>query len=176
MNTAYIALGSNISPRFFYLEQAIEELKAGGEMLITSESAIYETKPVGYTEQDNFLNMVVEVQTSYTAKELLVKCLRIEEKLGRKREIRWGPRIIDLDILVYNQENIKSEQLMIPHPRMHERAFVLIPLCDINPNLMMPTLNKRIIDILAKIPATEKEGVIEWIRSTGESGSELTGN
>ncbi|MDC3414844.1 2-amino-4-hydroxy-6-hydroxymethyldihydropteridine diphosphokinase [Aquibacillus sp. 3ASR75-11] len=170
MNIGYIALGSNISPRSLYLKKALQALRDKEELIISSVSSVYETKPVGYTSQKNFLNMVVKVETTYTAYELLKYCLKIEKNLDRKREIRWGPRTIDLDILVFNKENIESEQLTIPHPRMHERAFVLIPLNDLNPNMMIPTINKSVSDILMTMSAEEKEGVTKWNRSIGENG------
>src|SRR5699024_4742896 len=102
---------------------------------IVKESSIYETPPVGYTNQGHFLNMFIAVKTSLSAIKLLDVCQCIEQQLGRKREIRFGPRTIDLDILIYNEENIKTDRLIVPHPRMHERAFVLIPLVEIAQHL-----------------------------------------
>ena len=96
-------------------------------------SSLYETDPVGVTEQEAFLNMVVYLQTELSALELLKVCQDIERELNRKREIRWGPRTIDLDILLFNHDNMKTERLIIPHPRMHERAFVLVPLLELDP-------------------------------------------
>ena len=126
--TAFIALGSNIGNRYDYLMKGIEYLAKHPKIKLVNTSSVYETDPVGFEEQDLFLNMVIEVQTDLCASELLEFCLEVELELGRKREIVWGPRTIDLDILLYNQENIKSEKLIIPHPRMLERNFVMIPL------------------------------------------------
>lgn len=168
MNIAYIALGSNITPRDNYLKQAVQSLQQTDHIDVINESHIYETEPVGYMDQGNFLNMVVEIKTSLKPLELLNCCQLIEEHLGRKREIRWGPRTIDLDILLYNQENIITEQLIVPHPRMHERAFVLIPLKDVSPTVNVPILNKTVTAILAETPIDEKRGVIEWVPSNGE--------
>ncbi|MBM7573179.1 2-amino-4-hydroxy-6-hydroxymethyldihydropteridine diphosphokinase [Aquibacillus albus] len=168
MNTAYVALGSNISPRFTYLQKAIDLLSTYEEIEVIQQSSIYETIPVGYAEQGNFLNMVVKIRTSLDPLVLLSYCQSIEKKLGRKREIKWGPRTIDLDILLYNEENIKTEQLTVPHPRMHERAFVLIPLCDIDPSINIPFLNKTVKDVLDEVSSQEKKGVIKWVRSNGE--------
>ena len=122
---------------------------------MVSTSSIYETEPVGYTEQASFLNMVVKVETDFTPFELLETTLTIEEELGRKRELKWGPRTLDLDILMFNQENIKSEKLTVPHPRMQERAFVMVPLKEI-----------AIEKVLPAIP--DGEGVRIWKRKNGE--------
>ena len=105
-------------------------------------SSIYETDPVGYTNQACFLNAVIKITTSLKSEELLQTCLFIESQLGRKREIRWGPRTLDLDILLYNQENIETESLIVPHPRMQERAFVIIPLMELDPTSNFRTLTQ----------------------------------
>ncbi|WP_077623930.1 2-amino-4-hydroxy-6-hydroxymethyldihydropteridine diphosphokinase [Sediminibacillus massiliensis] len=162
MNTAYIALGSNISPRIKYLKEAVTCLDRNHSVSVTAQSEIYETAPVGYTDQGNFLNMVVEVNTTLAPMELLNLCQSIEKDHGRKREIRWGPRTLDLDILLFNQENIKTEQLIVPHPRMHERAFVLIPLNDIHPQGVIPAQNNSVSAILDKMPIEHKKGVMKW--------------
>ncbi|SDK60856.1 2-amino-4-hydroxy-6-hydroxymethyldihydropteridine diphosphokinase [Sediminibacillus albus] len=168
MNSAYVALGSNIAPREMYLEKAITALNEHSGIEVVHQSAIYETLPVGYTNQNNFLNMVVEISTKLNPLPLLDLCQSIEGGLGRKREKRWGPRTLDLDILLYNQENIKSERLFVPHPRMHERAFVLIPLQDVNPDIIIPTQNKSVSEILDEMPTTEKKGVMTWVKKNGE--------
>ena len=121
-------------------------------------SSIYETDPVGYVDQDAFLNIVVELETSLTPHELLKKCNEIEAELGRTREIHWGPRTVDLDILLYNEENMKTENLIIPHPRMTERGFVLIPLVEINPDLIEPRTNRSFMEFAHSL----KEGVHLW--------------
>ena len=95
-----------------------------------------------------FLNAVLKISTSLQSEELLQTCLFIESELGRKREIRWGPRTLDLDILLYNQENIETESLIVPHPRMQERAFVIIPLMELDPNIKLPNVNAALDDIL----------------------------
>lgn len=168
MIVAYIALGSNIEPRFSYLKQAIEELDEVESINVLSKSDIYETVPVGYTEQANFLNMVIEVETDLRPLNLLEICQFVEQKLGRNREVRWGPRTIDLDILLYNNENMKTEKLIIPHPRMHERAFVLVPLQDVNPSIHIQHVNKSVSRSLDDLPTEEKRGVVKWIPYTGE--------
>ena len=107
---------------------------------VKTVSSIYETAPVGYVDQPSFLNIVVYIETSYSALEILKICQSIENELGRVREIRWGPRIIDLDILLFNNENIEVENLIVPHPRMFERAFVLVPLLEIANKPLSPQL------------------------------------
>ena len=132
MNKSYLSLGSNMGDRVGMLRQAVRLLKEHPAIEVMNISSLYETAPVGFTEQDAFLNMVVQLQTDLTAYELLEICQNIEQTLDRKREIRWGPRTIDLDILLYNQDKFETENLVIPHPRMHERAFVLVPLLELD--------------------------------------------
>lgn len=165
-NLAYIALGSNMGDRFEYLKKAIFLLNSHEEIRVVNTSSIYETDPVGYTDQDQFLNMAVQVITRLKPHELLDECLRIEEELGRKREIRWGPRTLDLDILLYNQENIETEKLTIPHPRMSERAFVILPLLEMDPKLMLPNMEEPLKNSLLSIP--DREGVRIWKQKNGE--------
>lgn len=167
MKEAYIALGSNIPPKADYLEKSISRLEAQGDIEVLQASPIYETVPVGYTEQSDFLNMVAHIQTSLSAFKLLEVCQEIEQELGRERTIKWGPRTIDLDILLYNQENIETEQLVIPHPRLHERAFVLVPMAELAPNLIVPVINKSVSDLLAALAAEEKEGIAKWKPKNG---------
>ncbi|MDW0118720.1 2-amino-4-hydroxy-6-hydroxymethyldihydropteridine diphosphokinase [Sporosarcina thermotolerans] len=136
MNIAYLSIGSNIGDRLQHLTEAVRLLHLHDEIEVTGISSVYETEPVGYTNQANFLNLVVRLETSLNPFELLGVCQGIENDLGRVREIRWGPRTVDLDILLYNNDNIESENLTVPHPRMDERAFVLVPLMEIAPNLV----------------------------------------
>ncbi|UQD50701.1 2-amino-4-hydroxy-6-hydroxymethyldihydropteridine diphosphokinase [Bacillus methanolicus] len=164
-NSAFIALGSNIEDRYTYLKKAVLELDSFEEIKVVNTSSIYETDPVGYEDQDKFLNMVIKVNTSLGPFELLDTCLDIEQKLGRKREIKWGPRTIDLDILLYNNENIETENLTVPHPRMRERAFVMIPLMEIR-NSTLPVMKKPFDPLLETI--ANKEGVRIWKQKNGE--------
>ncbi|HEX5564458.1 MAG TPA: 2-amino-4-hydroxy-6-hydroxymethyldihydropteridine diphosphokinase [Sporosarcina sp.] len=156
MNTAYLSIGSNLGDRLAILQEAVRALDSNEKMDVTSVSAVYETEPVGYTEQPNFLNIVVELQTSLDPFELLAACQSIEQSLGRVRDIRWGPRTADLDILLYNNETIVSENLTVPHPRMHERAFVLIPLLELNPDVKHPVTGKH----YREEPAAKEDGVV----------------
>lgn len=135
MNLSYLSLGSNMGDRFEMLRQAVAQLVEHPAVTVTRISSLYETDPVGYTDQEPFLNMVVQLETELTALALLDVCQKIEQNLNRKRLVRWGPRTIDLDILLYNQDRIETARLTVPHPRMNERAFVLIPLLEIDPGL-----------------------------------------
>jgi 2-amino-4-hydroxy-6-hydroxymethyldihydropteridine diphosphokinase len=161
-NVAYLSLGSNMGNRYNHLTEAIQILKMYPEIQLVDYSSIYETDPVGYEDQDLFLNMVIKIKTKWSAEQLLEICLKTELELGRKREIRWGPRTVDLDILLYNQDNIKTEKLIIPHPRMLERAFVMTPLLEICQSGEIPGI-KLPIDQLPN-----NEGVRIWKRKSGE--------
>jgi 2-amino-4-hydroxy-6-hydroxymethyldihydropteridine diphosphokinase len=165
-NTAFIGLGSNMGDRYQYLMRAIDFLAGHPAIELVNISSVYETDPVGYEDQDQFLNMVIEAKTKLTANDLLAECMKIEQMLGRKREIKWGPRTIDLDILLFNQENIETEKLIVPHPRMLERAFVMVPLLEIRPEIRFPELDQSQILCLDHLPNTE--GVRIWKRKNGE--------
>ncbi len=165
-NTAFIGLGSNIGDRYSYLMQAIQFLRDVEKILVVNVSSVYETDPVGYEDQDLFLNMVIEVKTDLTAEELLEVCMSIERRLDRKREIRWGPRTIDLDILLFNQENIETENLIVPHPQMLNRAFVTVPLLEIRPEIIFPRNGKPLVLCIKQLPDTE--GVRIWKQKSGE--------
>lgn len=163
---AYISLGTNLGDRTENLAAALRLLQKQKGVQLEDWSSLYETEPVGYLEQDRFLNMVISVSTSLTAPELLGVCQGIEQELGRKRLITWGPRNIDLDILLYNQENIETEQLIIPHPQMLGRAFVLVPLMEIDERVKIPHADKSLAAYLREIP--DREGVQIWKRKNGE--------
>ncbi|MBS4221069.1 2-amino-4-hydroxy-6-hydroxymethyldihydropteridine diphosphokinase [Bacillus sp. FJAT-49711] len=173
-NIAYLSLGSNIGEREEFLKLAVQKLSEDKNVIIEACSSIYETDPVGYTDQDQFLNIAVKIATSYSASQLLELCLKIEQELGRIREFRWGPRVIDLDILLYNKENIEMETLQVPHPRMTERAFVLIPLLEIDRSITLPNIKTPLVEVLDEIP--DKEGVRLWKQINGEDASALFEN
>jgi 2-amino-4-hydroxy-6-hydroxymethyldihydropteridine diphosphokinase len=135
--TAFLGLGSNLGDRRKQLAQALRKLGDDPAIAIVRGSSVYETKPVGMVDQPDFLNMVVQVETSCAPLALLSVCLGIEAGLGRERRQRWGPRTIDLDILLYDQVKLNDERLVLPHPRMHERSFVLSPLAEIAPELQL---------------------------------------
>ncbi|NUK32004.1 2-amino-4-hydroxy-6-hydroxymethyldihydropteridine diphosphokinase [Parageobacillus sp. VR-IP] len=173
-NYAYIALGSNIGNRLYYLREAVKALDNHEQISVTATSSIYETEPVGYINQDKFLNMVVKITTALSPFALLEVTQKIEQKFGRKREIRWGPRTLDLDILLYNHENIETEQLIIPHPRMTERAFVMIPLLEINHDIHIPNVSQCLEDFIDRLP--DREGVRIWKQKNGEDVFALFGS
>jgi len=143
----YLALGSNLGPRMEYLQLAVSVLQDQVFETPVECSGVYETAPVGYLQQPDFLNMVMRGRTSLSPLALLKKIHEIEQILGRKREIRFGPRTIDLDILFYGNQYICYRILQIPHPRMWERAFVLVPLAELTPGRR--GLGGKTVDALA---------------------------
>lgn len=149
--TAYIGLGSNLGDRKKHLQNALKMLEIADGINLSKISPFYETKPVGYTEQPQFLNCAAEITTNLTPYELLKTCLHIEEALKRIRTIHWGPRTVDLDILFYGDLVMDDETLTIPHPRIQEREFVLVPLIDIAPGLIHPKLHLTIEELYEKI-------------------------
>ncbi len=130
---AVVALGSNLGDRFEYLQKAVNEINSLTDIEISEISSVYETLPVGGPEQGNYLNAVVTLNTKFEAKELLLKLLLIELNLDRQREIAWGPRTIDLDLIWFEDQTINLENLVLPHPRAHERCFVIKPWLEIEP-------------------------------------------
>ncbi|MEG0372252.1 MAG: 2-amino-4-hydroxy-6-hydroxymethyldihydropteridine diphosphokinase [Clostridium sp.] len=150
MNKAYIAFGSNIGDRHKAVADALEMLEQRG-MRVTGKSKMYETEPYGYTDQPPFLNGAVEVETHLDCREVLMAISDIEADIGRVRLIRWGPRIIDLDILMFNDEIHNDEDLKVPHVDMQNRAFVLEPLNDLCPDKIHPILKETIGELLEKL-------------------------
>lgn len=130
-HSAFIGLGSNLGDREAYLYKATELLGGHPSVSVKQYSGIYETAPVGYVDQPAFLNMVVALETGLWAEPLFRFMMEVEQRLGRARDIRWGPRTIDLDLLLYDHIELRTPELTIPHPRMLERAFVLIPFSDL---------------------------------------------
>jgi 2-amino-4-hydroxy-6-hydroxymethyldihydropteridine diphosphokinase len=147
--TLYIALGSNLGERAANLRAALDLLPP--QVAVLAESNIYETPPWGITDQPAFLNMVIQAETALAPVELLKHLKDIETRLGRAPAARYGPRLIDLDILFYGEQVIDSPPLVIPHPRLHERGFVLVPLAELAPELRHPLLGKTIRELLANI-------------------------
>ena len=146
MRGIYIGLGSNLGDRQDNLYKAVEALPP--RVSLVAASPVYETDPWGFLEQPSFLNQVLEVETSLKPLNLLVYLKQIERKMGRGVGFRNGPRLIDMDILLYGDMTLDQEGLVIPHPRMHERAFVLKPLADLAPDLCHPVLGKCIQNLL----------------------------
>lgn len=133
---AYLGLGSNVGDRLGNLTTAVELL--GDRLSVLRSSRVYETTPIGGPEQDDYLNAVIEVGVLLDARELLDACLEVEEQMGRVRTERWGPRIIDIDLLTFGDQVIDEPGLTIPHPRMHERLFVLAPLMELDADPPLP--------------------------------------
>lgn len=154
--TAYIGLGSNIGDRQQNLDLAIEMLRQTPLVAVTAVSSYRNTEPVGNVEQPDFLNAVAEIQTELEAQELLKVCNGIEKDLKRERIIHWGPRTIDLDILLYGNMVMKEDALEIPHPRMHERDFVLGPLCEIAPQAVHPIYQKTVTVLYQELKTQEQ--------------------
>lgn len=148
---AYIGVGANLGDKEENIKEAIEKINLSGLAQVIKVANMYETKPVGYLEQDDFLNTVLEIKTLLDPRDLIKLLLKIEKELKRERVIKWGPRTIDLDILLYDDLVTDFEEVIIPHPRMHERMFVLKPLSDIAPYLMHPVLNKRIYQLVEEL-------------------------
>ncbi len=135
MTTAHIALGSNLGERAAQLRGALAALQRDGAVRVVAESAVFETVPVGGPAQPDYLNMVVAVETALGAEALLERCLAVEAEHGRVRREHWGPRTLDLDLLAFGDLAWATERLTLPHPRLAERAFVLVPLAEIAPTL-----------------------------------------
>jgi len=153
---AYIALGSNIGDREMNLLAAVAEIGKLPHSRVTALSPFYETSPVGVLDQRAFFNACLRLSTELEALELLAGLQEIETRLGRTRTTRWGPRKIDLDLLLYGNSIIGTEELTIPHPRMAERLFVLQPLYDIAPDLVHPVLCLPISRLLEGLESNEK--------------------
>lgn len=151
MNIAYLLIGGNMGDRQHFLSAAkrLVEEDCG---VIAHESSLYETAPWGLEDQAAFLNQAIEIKTGLSAINLLKKILAIEEKLGRKREIKYGPRLIDIDILLFNKEVVETEGLRIPHPQMQNRRFVLIPLAEVASEQMHPIFKKTVAQLLEECP------------------------
>ena len=152
MNKAYLLLGSNLSDPSTQLVNAKKHLKKTGEIM--NESSLYQTAAWGNTEQPDFLNQVVLLKTKLNARSLLKKILEIENKMGRRRTVKNAPRIIDIDILFYNDDIIGEKELIIPHPAIAQRRFVLVPLAELEPGYIHPVSGKSISRLLSECKDT----------------------
>ncbi len=162
MPDIYLSLGSNLGDREAHLRAALGRL-AAPDLRVMRISPVYETEPVDFNDQDWFLNLAVEAETTLEPDELLARIAQIEGDLGRVRTVPKGPRTIDIDILFYGDEVIRSAALEIPHPRLSERRFVLAPLADLAPDLRHPVTGRRVREMLEGAPAAV-------VRRIGELG------
>lgn len=150
-NKVYIAAGSNLGDKEETLKEAIYIIDKRKDCVVTKVSNFYTTDPVGYEDQDQFVNCVFEINTLQTPSELMDTLLEVEKDFKRERIIRWGPRTLDLDIIFYDDIISYDEHILIPHPRAHERQFVMKPMCDINPYYVHPIYRKRVMDISSEL-------------------------
>jgi len=157
MATAYIGIGSNLGNRQENCLRAIELLQRG-RVIVTKRSSLYETEPWGMKDQPRFINMVIQIETSLEPKELLTVLKDTEKEIGREKLSKWGPRTIDLDILLFDDIILHEDNLTIPHPLMHERDFVLRPLCEIAPDIHHPLLKSSMYELMQQF---HKKSLIE---------------
>lgn len=139
---AYLGLGSNLGDKIANIKKALAALDDAPGVRVLRVAPYYRTAPVGYTKQDFFVNTAASIETILPPLDLLALLLDVEKALGRVRGIRWGPRHIDIDLLLYGKEEINRPELVVPHPRMHERAFVMVPLADLAPGMEIPGRGK----------------------------------
>lgn len=148
MVRAYIGLGSNLGQREDFIERAIESVAKAPGIVLRRRAGIYETEPVGISDQPWFLNTVIEIETDLTPQKLLALCKQVEHALGRRERQRYGPREIDLDILLYGDLVVNEKDLQIPHAHLHRRRFVLVPLAEIAPTQLHPILQQPLAALL----------------------------
>jgi len=168
----YVAVGANVGDREATLGSLIRLIERETEMLLLAASPVFETDPVGPPGQDAYLNAALRLRTWLSPGELLAQLQRIERELGRVRHPqpeRWGPRTLDLDILFYGERCIEMPDLVVPHPRAHERAFVMRPMAELDPHLVHPRLGITMLEIVRARP--DAEGVRSWRRPPGWPGA-----
>ncbi|MCS7053768.1 MAG: 2-amino-4-hydroxy-6-hydroxymethyldihydropteridine diphosphokinase [Ignavibacterium sp.] len=159
----YISLGSNIGDRFEFLQKAVKLIEDDKNIRLINASSVYETLPFGNVNQDNFLNAVIEIFTSLPPKNLLFRLKEIETEIGRNSTSKWGPREIDLDIILYEDFLIEDGELSLPHPGLYQRDFFLVPLIELNSKLREPKFGKGLDEILSHL---EKRNIIQKVNKT----------
>ncbi|MBN1843570.1 MAG: 2-amino-4-hydroxy-6-hydroxymethyldihydropteridine diphosphokinase [Deltaproteobacteria bacterium] len=160
-HAVYIGVGSNVGKREENCRKAISSVAACGGCLLDCQSRLYETEPVGLNEQAWFINGVVRIRTNLQPKALLIQLQDIEQAMGRRPGgPRFGPRVLDLDILFFDDQIVQTTQLQIPHPRLHKRRFVLKPLCDISPELVHPALGQTMQSLLSNLENGGKKVIL----------------
>ncbi len=151
MAVVYLSIGANLGSRYETCKQAIAMLDKVAGLSVRQVSSAWETEPVGLTDQPQFINLAVGIDSALTPRDLHLACQTIENKLGRKRVQRWGPRLIDLDILLQEDLVLDEDGLVIPHKRLHERRFVLAPLAELAPDLIHPKTKKTVAQMLSEL-------------------------
>ncbi|HEV2105211.1 MAG TPA: 2-amino-4-hydroxy-6-hydroxymethyldihydropteridine diphosphokinase [Candidatus Eisenbacteria bacterium] len=161
---AYIGLGANLGDREGTLRAALEALARLPDSTLVRASSMYDTEPVGVEDQPNFLNAVAQLDTLLTARQLLWNLLLIEKRLGRVRTQRWGPRVLDLDLLLYGDLVVEEDDLRVPHPELTRRSFVLVPLVELDPLLVHPATGETLVQHLTRLGARPpvKHGTRLW--------------
>jgi len=152
VSKVFVGVGSNLGDREFLVRKAVESLRDLPRTLVVRVSSLYDTDPVGDVDQPAFLNAVVWLETTLAPRELLWQLLLIEKRMGRVRSQRWGPRPIDLDLLFYGEETVDEPDLKVPHPEAHRRAFVLLPLLELDPEFVHPTTGESIRKMIKMLP------------------------
>ena len=152
MSKIFVGVGSNLGDREFLIRKAVECMRDLPRTLVVRVSSLYDTDPVGEVDQPAFLNAVVWLETTLEPRELLWQLLLIEKRMGRVRSQRWGPRPIDLDLLFYGEEAVDEPDLKIPHPEAHRRAFVLMPLLELDPEFVHPTPGEALKKVMKRLP------------------------
>ena len=160
-HVVYLSLGTNLGNRAANLKQALSSLPP--QMTIRAKSKVYETPPWGYTEQDHFLNQVVKVTTYLGPQKLIKHIKRLEVALGRKASFQYGPRLIDIDILFYDDEILETPSLVLPHPHVHERGFILMPMMDIAPDHVHPVKKRSIRELIG---FCDLGGIVEFEKNS----------
>ena len=148
---AFVGLGSNLGEREAMIRLALDDLARLPQTTLVRASSLYDTEPTGDVDQPNFLNAVAQLDTELTARQLLWNLLLIEKRLGRVRTQKWGPRTIDLDLLLYGSQVVEESDLQVPHPELTRRSFVLVPLVELDPMLVHPVTGETLLDLLSRL-------------------------
>jgi 2-amino-4-hydroxy-6-hydroxymethyldihydropteridine diphosphokinase len=158
---SFVGIGSNLENPVARCNDAVKLISDIRDSILLRRSSFYRTEPVGFREQDWFINAVVEIKTVLTAQQLMIELQKIEILIGRLREVKWGPRIIDLDILLYGQEVIREDLLIVPHPELHKRRFALAPLYEIAPYAIHPAFGVSVAGLMTRLEDGNKVELIK---------------